>query len=99
MPLLGKRQGGSGIGPYLWEHDGDQVDVPDPLFTELLNIKGADFYVPEPDTEPEPAKTDGGGEPPADPGAPNPDLPPTAAAAAAPVAPVAPAPPEATPTA
>jgi hypothetical protein len=103
--LIYKKQGGSGVGPYFWEKDGDGVEVPDGLALELLAIKGGGFYVPEPDLGPDPAKPDGAGTVQRSPFAPDPAEPPTdvppAAAAAAPAVPepVVPPPLEPTPTA
>lgn len=41
--LLRKEQGGTGIGDYFWDKDGDVVEVPDSLGYELLAIKGGGF--------------------------------------------------------
>jgi hypothetical protein len=52
--LLRKEQGGSSIGPYRWENDGDVVEVDEKTGHDLLRIKAGGFSVPEPDPEPEP---------------------------------------------
>jgi hypothetical protein len=45
MTFLKKAQGGSQIGAYTWEKDGDVVDVEEVTATALLAIPGADFTV------------------------------------------------------
>lgn len=54
--LLAKRQGGTTVHGHHWKHDDDAVDVPYDLAMELLAIKGADFYVPEPEAGEPPRK-------------------------------------------
>jgi hypothetical protein len=45
---LRKEQGGSQIGPHMWEGDGDVTEVPDALGASLLAIRGAGFTAVEP---------------------------------------------------
>lgn len=52
--LLRKTQGNCSVGPYVWEHDGAVVEVPDWLGEDLLSIKGHDYTVV--DEAPEPAE-------------------------------------------
>lgn len=49
--LLRKAQGNVSIGDYVWEKDGDVVDVPDWMAHELLAIKGNDYTEVMPHTE------------------------------------------------
>lgn len=49
--LLRKAQGNCSIGGYIWENDGDVVDVPYWMAEELLSIKGAGFSEVVPDEQ------------------------------------------------
>lgn len=42
---IGKRQGGASIGLYVWENDGDVVEVPSDMALELLALKNTDHFL------------------------------------------------------
>ena len=53
---LKKAQGGTGIGPHHWPHDGAVTEVPDHLAGELLAIPGGGYSKADgPEPEPKPA--------------------------------------------